>query len=107
MTILLYILAIGLMIMAAYVVVLNWGCVIVSIRNQRQGIDKHHSTIPLVSVMLGVFSFLAWPGTPKEWILIIPLVDIGNWVLLCLPIVLIQCLREKKRNVDHDNSEDA
>ncbi len=38
--------------LAAYIAAMNWGCVVASLRNQKKGIDKHHSTVPLVTVLL-------------------------------------------------------
>ena len=71
------------MLLAVYVVVGNWGCVIASERNKRKGINKHHSTIPLISLILaGIIAYLLYPFTPKWWIGIIPALDIGNWILI-------------------------
>ncbi len=71
------------MLLAAYIVVMNWGCVIASERNKRKGIDKHHSTVPFISLILaGVLAYPLYPFTPKWWIGIIPAVDIGNWMLV-------------------------
>jgi hypothetical protein len=74
--------SIVLLLLAAYIVVMNWGCVIASGRNKRKGIDKRHSTVPLISLILAGFAFPLYPFAPKGWIGIIPAVDIGNWILL-------------------------
>jgi len=76
-----------LLLIAAYVAVMNWGCVIASARNKRRGIDVHHLTIPFFSLLrTGVIAYPLFPFTPKWWIGIIPLVDIGNWIgLVSLP----------------------
>ncbi len=74
--------SIVLLLLAAYIVVMNWSCVIANGWNKRKGIDKHHSTGPLISLILAGFAFLLYPFTPKGWIGIIPAVDIGNWILL-------------------------
>lgn len=80
-----------LMLLAAYIVVMNWGCVVVSERNKRRGIDRHHSTVPLISLILAGLAFPLFPFTPRVWIAIIPAVDIGNWMLLIgLPVAIIQ-----------------
>jgi hypothetical protein len=95
MTVFLYILAIALMLLALYMVALNWGCVIVSIRNKRRGIDRHHSTLPLMSFVFAGSAFFAWPGAGKMWIMIIPLLDIANWYLLWLPVMAFQYFMDK------------
>jgi hypothetical protein len=46
------ILAIIILLLAGYIVAMNWGCVIVSFRNKRRGIDRHHSTVPVVFFIL-------------------------------------------------------
>ena len=74
--------AVILMLMAAYVAVMNWGCVIASERNKRKGVRKHHSTVPLISLVLSALAFELYPFSPKGWIGIIPAVDIGNWMLV-------------------------
>jgi hypothetical protein len=71
-----------LMLMAAYVAVMNWGCVIASERNRRRKIDKHVSTVPLISFILAGLAYEVYPFSPKGWIGIIPAVDIGNWMLV-------------------------
>jgi len=80
-----------LMLLAACVVVMNWGCVIASARNKWRGIDQYHSTVPLISLLLtGVIAHPVYPFTPKWWIGIIPLMDIGNWIgLIRLPMAFI------------------
>jgi hypothetical protein len=74
--------AVILMLMAAYVAVMNWGCVIASERNRRRKIDKHVSTVPLISFLLAGLAYEVYPFIPKGWIGIIPAVDIGNWMLV-------------------------
>lgn len=69
--------------LAAFIVVMNWVWVIASELNKRKGIDKHYSTVPLISLILaGVIAYPVYPFTPKWWIWIIPAVDIGNWALV-------------------------
>jgi len=95
MTTLRSIIAVVLATMSAIIVVLNWGYVIINLQNKRKRIDQRHSTIPLVSFVLAAIAFEICPFTPKGWIGIIPLVDIGNWVLLRLPVVFWKGYREK------------
>jgi len=76
---------------------MNWGCVILSLRNKKKGIDRHHSTVPLVSLLLAYFAFGMYPYLQKSWIGIIPLLDIGNLTLLWLPVVLVRELKQRIR----------
>lgn len=90
--------AIIAMLLAAYIVVMNWGCVIASERNKRKGIAKHHSTVPLFSLLLtGMIAYPLYPFSPKWWIGIIPAVDIGNWMLIIgLPWAIVHGMFRKK-----------
>ena len=90
------ILAISLLLAAAFVVVLNWGCVAASSRNKGRGIDRHYSTVPLVSVILTVVAWLIIPWDGRPWLFAIPALDIANWMLLWLPVWLM--LGGPKRN---------
>lgn len=90
------ILAIILLLLAGYIVAMNWGCVAASIRNKKRGIDRHHSTVPIVSFILVALAHLVYPRPEKNWMIVIPLVDIGNWILLWLPNGLIQEWRKRK-----------
>ncbi len=89
------ILAIVLLILSSYIVVMNWGCVIVSFRNKRRGIDRRHSTVPVVSLILVGLAHLIYPRPDKNWMIAIPLVDIANWNILLLPFVLLRERRKK------------
>ena len=84
------ILAIALLLLAAFIVVMNWICVIVSTRNQKRGIDRHSSMVPLISVIATVGSYLISPYPRAAWMFIIPLLDLSNWSLLGLPFHLIR-----------------
>lgn len=70
------------MLLVVFVMVMNWVCVIASERNKRRGIDKHVSTVPLISFLLASVAYEIYPFIPKAWIGIIPAMDIGNWVLV-------------------------
>ena len=83
-----------ILLFAAYVVVMNWGCVIASSRNKRRGIMRHHSTVPIFSFVLAALAYAVYPGPNKGWIILIPLLDIANWTLLLLPVVW---MRERKK----------
>ena len=89
-----FILSIAILVFAAYIVVMNWGCVIFSMRNKRRGIDRQHSTVPIVSFALAALAYLIYPRPDKMWMISVPVLDIANWSLLWLPVVLV---REAKR----------
>jgi len=82
MTTFLSIASVILALLGAYIVAMNAGCVFVSLRNQRRGIDRHHSTVPLVAqILLGsagsISSFI------PHWLLwSVALADISLWSLL-------------------------
>jgi hypothetical protein len=94
------ILAAVILLLAAYIVVMNWACVIVSVRNNKRGIDRHHSTVPLISFFITIFAMMAcaWCGAPKlaVWMLIVPLLDIANWSLVFAPFGLIREMCRRK-----------
>ena len=71
-----------ILVLAAYIALMNWGCVIVSLRNQKKGIDKHHSTIPGITLILAGGAYFIYPLNPKSWIGFIPGLDIGTWMLV-------------------------
>jgi hypothetical protein len=78
MTVARFILAIAILVFAACVVVMNWGCVIVSLRNKRRAIDRHHSTVPIVSFVLAALAYLVYPRPDSMWMTSVPLLDIAN-----------------------------
>jgi hypothetical protein len=83
--------AVLLLLLAGYIAVMNWFCVIVSMRNKRKGINKHHSTVPLMSIIISIAAYALYPLNHKEWIGIIPALDISNWILFIgLPWALMK-----------------
>lgn len=86
------IIAILLLLLAAFIAVMNWICVIVSLRNMWRGIDQRPSTIPLVSFVITIVAgwFYHW-----SWMIAVPLLDVGNWTLL-LPFLVIGDTFRKK-----------
>ena len=76
-------LSILVMLIALFIVVANWGCVITSEMNKRRGIDRHHSVAPVISLLLvGLIAVPLYPWTPKWWMWILPAVDIGTWMFV-------------------------
>lgn len=93
MTTIRLILATLMLLLAAHLVVMNWGCVIVSIRNKKRGIDRHHSTVPLLSFFITIVAMVVYPW---RWMIVVPLVDIANWSLVLAPFLLIREICRKK-----------
>ena len=89
---------------ALYVTVMNWACAVISLRNQRRGIARHHSMIPVVSLLLALFALIMWPYWPGKWMLLIPALDIANLNLLFSPIYLLLYLGRKQRSDRNDPS---
>ena len=71
-----------LLLFAGYIAVMNWGCVIVSMWNKWKGIDRHHSVVPLITIIVAAIAYEIYPFTPKSWIGIIAAADIGNWIMI-------------------------
>ena len=89
----------GLCLLAAfYVLIMNYGCVIVSLRNKRRGIDRHHSTVPFVSAIPAVLAAMLLPRPWGIWALLIPVLDIANLNLLLAPVYLVVHLLRKRKS---------
>ena len=100
------IVALCMLTLGAAIVLINWGCVFVSLRNYKRGIQRHHSTIPIMSVVFTALAYFIHPGPSKLWMLVVPVADIANWTLLWLPVVLIQDWKEqaaKRRKASEQN----
>jgi hypothetical protein len=97
----LYIVSFVILLFAVYIAAMNWGCFIATIRNQRLGIDKYHSTVPFAAFFITAFAIIFYPGPNryKVWMLAVPILDIGSWLLplalLWLPVRLIRDSRHK------------
>jgi hypothetical protein len=94
------IVSLAILLLAAHIALMNWGCVVVSMRNKRRGIDKYHSTVPLISFVLAVVAAIIFPRHDKAvWMSWVPVLDIAhlNLVLslLFLPVWLIRELVSK------------
>lgn len=71
-----------LALLGAYTVFLNGACVVVSLRNQRRGIERHHSSVPFVGqFLLGASGYLS--AVLPHWLLwSVALADISLWGML-------------------------
>ena len=92
------IISIIVLVFAVGIVVMNWGSVIVNARNKKKGVERHYSTVPVVSLILAAIAYVAYPYLGKGWMVLIPLVDIANWRLLWLPVAVIQQARTKEKD---------
>lgn len=102
MEILRTVIAVVLLLLAAYIAVMNWCCVIVSLRNQKKGIDKNHSQVFIFHNFLPVAAFFIYPHSPKWWIWLIPALDMSNLTLLAWPFLL---LKEKKNQGSNNDTQ--
>ena len=85
-----FILALAVLLFGACIVLMNWWCVIVSARNKRRGIGRHHSMVSLVSIIFAALAYILYPQMDIVWIISVPLLDIANWHLLWLPVALVR-----------------
>lgn len=86
-----------ILVFTVYLVAMNWGCVIVSEINRRKKIDRHHSTVALVSLFLAWCAYFVCPSSGRIWVFVVPLCDIANWLVLWLPFWLIKEAWQKKQ----------
>ena len=75
--------------------------------NRRKGVDRHHSPVPVVSLLLvAVVGYPMWPFGAKWWMWVIPAADIGTWMLIVgLPWAIVT--GAFKRKSAEDTSEPA
>ncbi len=70
-----------LILSAAWVVVMNAVCVNKSLQNQKNGIDRHHSMVP-VAAQFQLLVVALIPSSYPSWLLwTIALLDISLWTL--------------------------
>lgn len=70
-----------LMLSAAWLVVMNAVCVTKSLQNQKRGIDRHHSMVPIAAQIQLLVAALI-PSSYPSWLLwTIALLDISLWTL--------------------------
>lgn len=94
-----------ILLLAAYIAVMNWGCVVASLWNQKKGIDKHCSTVPVVTVLLAGIACPIYPYDSRLWAFAIPLADIANWFMLWLLVVVLRESREEERKTEQEDGE--
>lgn len=98
------------MLFAVGVAATNWSCVIKNLRGGRKESDDSEakeeseqsdgqpSMVPILSLILtGLVAYPICPFPHKEWMAIIPALDIGNWVVvLAISVALFQGLFRKE-----------
>lgn len=94
MDILRHAVAILLLLLAVHVVVVNWACVGLTVWNKARGVDRRHSLVPVVSLLLVAVAWLVSPWTARSRMFWVPAVDIGTWLVVWIPIVVF---RERRR----------
>lgn len=81
---------------------MNWRCVVLSMRNKRNGINKHYSIVPLLSLITCGLAYLICPIEPRVWVWAVPVLDPGNWILAVgLPVAVARgAFRGKEGNAE-------
>ena len=83
----------ALVLLAAYFAGMNWWGFLANIRNRRRGIHKHYSPAPFLSAVVAISVSIAARNLGffpvARWILIIPVLDIGNWEVLIALAMLV------------------
>jgi hypothetical protein len=92
------IIAILILLLALFIVALNWSSVIGNMKNKRKGVAYRYSTVPIVSFILAALSYIIYPRPDKGSALIIPLLDIANWRLPWLPVAMIRRTGKKEKD---------
>jgi len=92
------IIAILILLLALFIVAMNWSSVISNMKNKRKGVAYRYSTVPIISFILAALSYIIYPRPDKGAALIIPLLDVANWRLLWLSVAMIRQARTKKRD---------
>ncbi len=92
------IIAILILLLALFVVAMNWSSVIINMKNKRIGVAYRYSTVPIISFILVALSYVIYPRPDKGSALIIPLLDIANWRLLWLSVAMIRHPWKKEKH---------
>ena len=100
-----YVLGAGIMVFGIYIVGVNYWCIIVSERNKRKGIDKHHSVSPFIGPISYLVGTLLSPLKIGVHVLIVSALDPGTWlIVLGLPYALVTELLGLSNKQKNDRS---
>ena len=102
MNILLNSLAVSLSTLGVWILVCNYGGILVALRNKRQGIDRGYSQafcLPQIFLLLAhLVSNFAPARLLPGWILLVAgLLDLSLWTLLAMPIMVLLRLGQWRR----------
>ncbi len=92
------IIAILILLLALFVVAMNWSSVIVNMKNKRIGVAYRYSTVPIISFTLVALSYVIYPRPDIGSAMIIPLLDVANWRLLWLSVAMIRHPWKKEKH---------
>ena len=60
----------------------NLAAILANRRNRQSGIPPNQFAVPFLTVFSSAVAYLLYPETPKLWILALPTLDIGNWIVV-------------------------
>jgi hypothetical protein len=81
----------ALILFGAVAALVNLRSVAVSMRNRKQGMNRHQSVVPLLSLITAVAAYFLYPIEHRIWVFIVPALDPGNWVLAVgLPVAIVR-----------------
>ena len=84
----------AIVLLAAYFAAMNWWGLFANSRNRRRAIRKHYSPAPFLSAVVAISMSLAARNLGffrvARWILIIPVLDVGNWQVLISLAMLVR-----------------
>lgn len=89
--------------LAAFVVAMNWACLIANLRYRKKGIKKHSSTVPIVAQFFAALAANTGSHSGITPILVcvaVALADPALYSLLYLPIFLLQKNSNAGKNND-------
>lgn len=90
------ILAVVLLLFGAFITFANYGFIYENHKNYKNGIDRHHSFVPILAPVGFIAGGLLLPYSFGRYFCFAPLLDPGTIVLIVgLPYLLIQYIRER------------
>jgi len=65
----------------AVIAIVNWASLLTGVRTKKRGTGRQPSTMSFATLICAAVGYMLYPGTPKWWIWMIPVADIGNWMM--------------------------
>ena len=56
--------------------------------------------VPLMSIGFAAFAYWIYPDSKRDWMVLIPLLDLSSWSLLLFPFSLALCLIRKPTGIN-------